>query len=100
LYCIFVVYKDTTQQRYNTTKIQYNKDTNQQRYNTTKIQYNKDAIQQGYNATKNVVALYPDFSGMVFNATFNNISVISCRSMLLVDGTGVPGETHRPAGCH
>jgi hypothetical protein len=48
----------------------------------------------------NVVALYPDFSGMVFNATFNNISVISCRSMLLVDGTGVPGETHRPAACH
>ena len=27
---------------------------------------------------------------MVFNATFNNISVISQRSVLLVDETGVP----------
>jgi hypothetical protein len=31
-------------------------------------------------------------SVMVFNATFNNISVISCRSVLLVEETGVPGE--------
>jgi hypothetical protein len=29
---------------------------------------------------------------MVFNATFNNISVISWRSVLLVKKTGVPGE--------
>ena len=37
------------------------------------------------------------FSGldwfMVFNATFNNILVISWRSVLLVEVTGVPGET-------
>jgi hypothetical protein len=33
---------------------------------------------------------------MVFNATFNNISVISWRSVLLVEKTGVPGENHRP----
>jgi hypothetical protein len=26
----------------------------------------------------------------------NNISVISCRSVLLVKETGVPGENHRP----
>jgi hypothetical protein len=26
---------------------------------------------------------------MVFNATFNNISVISCRSVVLVEETGV-----------
>ena len=32
---------------------------------------------------------------MVFNATFNNISVISWRSVLLVEKTGVPGENHR-----
>jgi energy-converting hydrogenase Eha subunit E len=32
---------------------------------------------------------------MVFNATFNNISVISWRSVLLVEETGVPGESHR-----
>ena len=29
---------------------------------------------------------------MVFNATFNNISVISWRSVLLVDKTGIPPE--------
>jgi hypothetical protein len=33
---------------------------------------------------------------MVFNATFNNISIISWRSVLLVEVTGVPGENHRP----
>ena len=34
---------------------------------------------------------------MVFNATFNNISVISWWSILLVQETGVPGGNHRPA---
>jgi len=33
---------------------------------------------------------------MVFNATFNNISAISWRSVLLVEETGVPEENHRP----
>jgi uncharacterized DUF497 family protein len=33
---------------------------------------------------------------MVFNATFNNISVISWRSVLLVEETGVRRENHRP----
>jgi len=37
---------------------------------------------------------------MVFNATFNNISVISWGSVLLVDETGVPSENHRPASSH
>jgi hypothetical protein len=32
----------------------------------------------------------------VFNATFNNISVTSWRSVLSVEETGVPGENHRP----
>jgi hypothetical protein len=31
---------------------------------------------------------------MVFNATFNNISVISWQSVLLVEETGVPRENH------
>jgi hypothetical protein len=31
---------------------------------------------------------------MVFNTTFNNISVISCRSVLLVEETGVHRENH------
>ena len=34
---------------------------------------------------------------MVFNATFNNISAIPRRSVLLVEENGVPGENHRPA---
>jgi len=34
---------------------------------------------------------------MVFNATFNNISVISCWSALLVEETG---ENRRPAASH
>jgi hypothetical protein len=33
------------------------------------------------------------FRFMVINATFNNISVISLRSVLLVEETGIPGET-------
>ena len=37
---------------------------------------------------------------MVFDATFNNISVISWRSVLLVKETGVPGENHRPVASH
>ena len=37
---------------------------------------------------------------MVFNATFNNISVISWRSVLLVEETRVPGENHRLAASY
>jgi hypothetical protein len=37
---------------------------------------------------------------MVFNATFNNISVISWRSVLLVEETGVSGENHRQVTTH
>jgi hypothetical protein len=37
---------------------------------------------------------------MVFNATFNNISVISWRSVLLVEEIGVPEEHHRPVASH
>jgi len=37
---------------------------------------------------------------MVFNATFNNISVTSCRSVLLVEETRVPGENHPHAESH
>jgi len=33
---------------------------------------------------------------MVFNATFKNISVISWRSVLLMEETGVPGEKTDP----
>jgi hypothetical protein len=37
---------------------------------------------------------------MVFYATFNNISVISWQSVLLVEETGVPGENHQPVASH
>jgi ABC-type Fe3+ transport system permease subunit len=37
---------------------------------------------------------------MVLNATFNNISVISWWSVLLVEETGVPGENHRLVASH
>jgi hypothetical protein len=37
---------------------------------------------------------------MVFNATFNNISVLSLRSDLLVEETGGPGENHPPVESH
>jgi hypothetical protein len=34
---------------------------------------------------------------IVFNATFNNISAISGRSVLLAEETGGPGENHPPS---
>jgi hypothetical protein len=37
---------------------------------------------------------------MVFNATFNNISVILWRTILLLEETRVPGENHRPVASH
>jgi len=37
---------------------------------------------------------------MVLNATFNNISAISWRSVLLVEETRIPGENNRPASIH
>ena len=37
---------------------------------------------------------------MMLNATFNNISVVSRRSVILVDETAVPGEYHRPFANH
>jgi len=37
---------------------------------------------------------------MVFNTTFNNISVISWQSILLLEETRVSGENHRPAASH
>ena len=42
----------------------------------------------------------PDFRVRVFNATFNNISVISWQSVLLVEETRVPRENHRPVTNH
>ena len=33
---------------------------------------------------------------LCFNATFSNISAISCGPVLVVEEAGVPGENHRP----
>jgi hypothetical protein len=41
-----------------------------------------------------------EVSVKVFNATFNNISVISWRSFSLVEETRVPGENQRPVASH
>ena len=46
------------------------------------------------------IYVYLFFKVMVFNATFNNISVISWWSVLLVEETGVLRENHRPAPSH
>jgi len=37
---------------------------------------------------------------MVFNTTFNNISIILRGSVLLVEETGIPGENNRPVASH
>jgi hypothetical protein len=37
---------------------------------------------------------------MVLNATFNNISVLSCQSVLLVEEIRVSGENHRPVASY
>jgi hypothetical protein len=37
---------------------------------------------------------------MVFNVTFNNITVISWWSVLLVEETGGTGENYRPVASH
>jgi len=48
--------------------------------------------------TENIVVYLVDL--MVLNETFNNISVISWRSVSLVEETGIPGENHRPITSH
>ena len=37
---------------------------------------------------------------MVFNATINNISVILCVSVVLVNETGIPAENDRLSASH
>jgi hypothetical protein len=44
--------------------------------------------------------LYSNDGFMGFNATFNNISAILWRSVLLVEETGLSGENHQPVASH
>jgi hypothetical protein len=47
-----------------------------------------------------IIHLIIVFGDLVFNATFNNISVILLWSVLLVEETGVPRETTEHAASH
>ena len=60
----------------------------------TQINYNIKIPDQIINSSKKC---YFHNRIIVFTATFNNISVISLRSVLLVEETGIHGENHRPA---
>jgi hypothetical protein len=53
-----------------------------------------------YNVLYVTETLWVRVRVMVFNATFNNISVISWRSVLLVEETGEHGENHPPVVRH
>ena len=57
----------------------------------------------GLSDLDNILAYYLDKTTLLFdgvNDSFNNISVISWRSVLLVEQTGGPGENHRPVASH
>jgi hypothetical protein len=49
-----------------------------------------------YNFEAKTHAIIDWFGFLVFNSTFNNISAISWRPVLVVEEAGVPGENHRP----
>ena len=49
---------------------------------------------------QNKNCLLIEVRAMVFNVTFNNITVISWQSVLLVEEARVPGENHRPTANH
>jgi hypothetical protein len=53
-----------------------------------------------YDSRYNVVNVVGVRVIMVLNATFNNISVTSSRSVLLVEETAVPGINHRLVASH
>jgi hypothetical protein len=56
--------------------------------------------QSGSQCEKGILIVFLRVRVMLFNATFNNISVILCWSVLLVEETEGPGENHRPAASH
>ena len=65
-----------------------------------RIRKSKINRQQMAKRKKDKRTIYVWFRWMVLNATFNNISVISWRSVLLDDITGVPGGNHPPFASH
>jgi hypothetical protein len=61
---------------------------------------NSDQAQQTSGLSSRPLIYLDGLGCMVFNATFNNISVISWQSLLLVEVTGGPGENHRPVASY
>ena len=59
-------------------------------------------IQTSYDQNVQLIlkSYLPVVYGTPLNGTFNNISVISWRSVLLAEETGVPEEIHRPIASH
>ena len=58
---------------------------------------------QKQNRTQGQTMIYTEWLGvrvMGCNGSFNNISAILSRSVLLVRDTGVPGENYRPTASH
>ena len=68
------------------------------------IEINKKKIQLDKNETNETAKTKQNNTNsnkvLGFNATFNNIAVISWRSVLLMEETGVSGGNHRPAASH
>ena len=56
--------------------------------------FEHDQYNHSSKALDNILDWLIDF--LCFNATFNNISAISWRPVLVVEEAGVPGENHRP----
>jgi hypothetical protein len=71
-----------------------------------RFRVNMDLIVQGMfcrfrvNMDLIVQGMFFRFRVMVLDTIFNNISVISWRSVLLVEETGVPVENHQPVASH
>ena len=63
--------------------------------------YRYVTVSKDYFSNKKFIEIYKcaffwvRIKAMVFNATFNNISAISCRSVLLVEENEVPRENHQ-----
>jgi hypothetical protein len=53
-----------------------------------------------YTYSNLVLCLFNFVCFMVFNTSFNNSSVISWRTVLLLEKTGVPTENHHPVANH
>jgi hypothetical protein len=64
----------------------------------TRVEWRMTIVEQGFPTHSEHMSLFVCL--MVFSATFNHISVISWRSVLLVEETGGLGENHRTAVSH